>query len=91
MSLRRVLGLVLAGAMFALPACGALPTGKVPVDNPLNEFEPPDDDALSGDADEGWGDEWDNGESGGDSGGDSGGASASADPCGGDPCGDAAE
>jgi hypothetical protein len=60
MSSRCVLGFVLAGALGVVAACGALPTGKVPVDNPLNEFEPPDESELTGASADGWGeDDWD--------------------------------
>jgi len=45
MILRLVFALVMA-ALFALPACGSLPTGKVPVDSQIKPWEKPDEDEL---------------------------------------------
>jgi len=51
MILRRAKALLIA-ASFALPACGGLSTGKVPVDSEMKPWEAPDEDELVGSDDD---------------------------------------
>jgi hypothetical protein len=51
MKLRHLL-LVLIAVVFGAPACGSLPTGKVPVDSELKPWEAPDPDDLVEEDDE---------------------------------------
>jgi hypothetical protein len=48
----KLLILLLFACLAGAPACGPLPTGKVPADNPLREFEPPEEEELVGEDDE---------------------------------------
>jgi len=45
---------------FALPACGSLPTGKVPTDSTIKPWQPPEEDELLEQA--GGDDSWDDDE-----------------------------